>query len=141
MTGGYHSICRFAEQKYQITRQQPWPQISHPLHHHPLPSSFFLSISFPFCLPFCARRSALTHPHLFDIDIMDDSSVSTTLGVRKRVDSTTDSQIISNSRKRPRVSSMAGPFSLNDPISIGVGVGPTIIYIYIYKHTHVLCLD
>ena len=58
---------------------------------------------------------------------MDDSSVSGTLGVRKRVDSTTDSQIIPNPRKRPRVSSMAGPFSLNDPISIGVGVG--LIYL------------
>ena len=56
---------------------------------------------------------------------MDDSTISETLGVRKRVDSTTDSQIISNPRKRPRVSSMAGPFSLNDPISIGVGVGPS----------------
>jgi cell division cycle protein 20 (cofactor of APC complex) len=55
---------------------------------------------------------------------MNDSTVSGTLGVRKRVDSTTESQIISNPRKRPRVSSMAGPFSLNDPISIGVGVGP-----------------
>src|ERR1700679_238525 len=59
---------------------------------------------------------------------MNDSTVSGTLGVRKRVDSTTDSPIISNSRKRPRVSSMAGPFSLNDPISIGVGVGPAIFF-------------
>jgi hypothetical protein len=64
---------------------------------------------------------------------MNDSSVSGTLGVRKRVDSTTDSQIISNPRKRPRVSSMAGPFSLNDPISIGVGVGPVNI---LYMITH-----
>jgi len=78
----------------------------------------------------------------FGIDTMNDSTGSETLGVRKRVDSITDDQIISNLRKRPRVSSMAGPFSLNDPISIGVGVGP--VNFYIRSHTHVapfLCSD
>jgi hypothetical protein len=65
---------------------------------------------------------------------MNDSTVSGTLGVRKRVDSTTDSQIISNPCKRPRVSSMAGPFSLNDPISIGVGVGP-FNFNFFFDHT------
>ena len=108
--------------KYQITRQQACSHISHPLHHHLLPSSFFFSIFFHFVFLLCATQCA-NAPTSFD---MDDSTVSGTLGVRKRVDSTTDSQIISNPRKRPRVSSMAGPFSLNDPISIGVGVGPEI---------------
>ena len=105
------------------TSTKPWSQISHLL--------FFPSITilFPFfvlfssilltilCATQCANASTSS-----DIDIMNDST-SGTLGVRKRVDSTTDDQII-NLRKRPRVSSMAGPFSLNDPISIGVGVSP-----------------
>ena len=38
--------------KYQITRQQACSQISHPLHHHLLPSSFFFSIFFHFVFHF-----------------------------------------------------------------------------------------
>ena len=112
--------------KYQITRQQALAtDFSSPPPPSPSPfvffSLFFSILSSILCATQCAN--ARTN---FDIDIMNDSTISGTLGVRKRVDSTTDSQIISNSRKRPRVSSMAGPFSLNDPISIGVGVGLVI---------------
>ena len=127
--------------KYQITRQQACSHISHPLHHHLLPSSFFFSIFFHFVFLLCATQCA-NAPTSFD---MDDSTVSGTLGVRKRVDSTTDSQIISNPRKRPRVSSMAGPFSLNDPISIGVGVGSVNFFFLNFDHTltsyYFLCSD